>query len=153
MVKALETDGWSVGKDGRITRTREGREQVNASVPLARVTLDGKPRWVNVRDIVAAKHLGALPANHAVVAKDGNPARTRRSPTCATSRAPSRPPPRPRGPSGRRSGPRSSPGRPRRRRTPRRLPAQKAEAVANGAPPKPGGFGAWVCRDGEVAKR
>ena len=76
MVVALEAEGWSIGADGRITRQRGEREQVNASAPLARVQLDGKARWVNVRDVVAHKHLGALPPDTAVVALDGNLANT-----------------------------------------------------------------------------
>ena len=76
MVEALEADGWSIGEDGRITRQRGEGTQVNATVPLARVTLDGKARSVSVRDIVAHKHLGAMPLNSALVAADGNAANT-----------------------------------------------------------------------------
>ena len=57
MVKALEAEGWSIGTDGRVARTIERGsatiEQVNASSPLARVALNGKTRWVSVRDLVA----------------------------------------------------------------------------------------------------
>ena len=76
LVKALEADGWSIGEDGRITRQRGEVTQVNATVPLARVTLDGKARWVNVRDIVAHKHLGPLPVGNGLKAVDGNAANT-----------------------------------------------------------------------------
>ena len=80
MVKALEADGWSIGTDGRVARSTERGsatvEQVNASSPLARVTLDGKTRWVSVRDLVAFKHLGEVPANTTLVSIDGNAANT-----------------------------------------------------------------------------
>ena len=76
LVKALEADGWSIGEDGRITRQRGEVTQVNATVPLARVTLDGKARWVSVRDIIAAKHLGPLPEGSVLRAVDGNAANT-----------------------------------------------------------------------------
>ena len=136
MVESLERDGWAVGKDGRITRQREGREQVNASVPLARVTLNGKPRWVNVRDLVAAKHLGPLPANHAVVALDGNGANT----ALTNLRY------EPRG--GKRADTQAARAEKAQERAEKlakkakevqdaaKAAAQKAEAVANGAPPK-----------------
>ena len=80
MVKALEAEGWSIGTDGRIARSTERGsatvEQVNASSPLARVTLDGKTRWVSVRDLVAYKHLGEVPANATLASIDGNAANT-----------------------------------------------------------------------------
>ena len=76
MVEALEKEGWEIGRDGRITRKREdGSVQVNATTPLARVTLD-KPLQVNVRVLVAAKHLGEQPAGTRLVSIDGNPANT-----------------------------------------------------------------------------
>ena len=80
MVKALEAEGWSIGTDGRVARTIERGslpiEQVNASSPLARVTLDGATRWVSVRDLGAYKHLGAPPADTTLVSIDGNAANT-----------------------------------------------------------------------------
>ena len=80
MVKALEAEGWSVGADGRVARTIERGsstvEQVNASAPLARVALDGRPRWVSVRDLVAFKHLGMPPADTTLTSIDGNAANT-----------------------------------------------------------------------------
>ena len=80
MVKALEAEGWSIGTDGRVARTIERGsatvEQVNASSPLARVALNGKTRWVSVRDLVAFQHLGEVPANTTLTSIDGNPANT-----------------------------------------------------------------------------
>ena len=80
MVKALEADGWSIGTDGRVARSIERGsatiEQVNASSPLARVALNGKTRWVSVRDLVAFQHLGMPPANTTLTSIDGNPANT-----------------------------------------------------------------------------
>ena len=80
MVKALEAEGWSIGADGRVARTIERgsttSEQVNASSPLARVALNGKTRWVSVRDLVAFRHLGMPPANTTLTSIDGNPANT-----------------------------------------------------------------------------
>ena len=80
MVKALEAEGWSIGTDGRVARTIERGsstvEQVNASSPLARVALDGKTRWVSVRDLVAFQHLGMPPANTTLTSIDGNAANT-----------------------------------------------------------------------------
>ena len=80
MVKALEAEGWSIGNDGRVARTIERGslpiEQVNASSPLARVTLAGKTRWVSVRDLVAFQHLGMPPANTTLTSINGNPADT-----------------------------------------------------------------------------
>ena len=80
MVKALEADGWSIGTDGRVARSVERGsatvEQVNASAPLARVTLDGKTRWVSVRDLVTYKHLGVPPADATLTSIDGNAANT-----------------------------------------------------------------------------
>ena len=80
MVKALEAEGWSIGTDGRVARTIERGsstvEQVNASAPLARVALDGKLRWVSVRDLVAFKHLGVPPADTTLASIDGNAANT-----------------------------------------------------------------------------
>ena len=80
MVKALEAEGWSIGTDGRVARTIERGsstvEQVNASSPLARVTLAGKLRWVSVRDLVAFQHLGMPPANTILTSINGNPADT-----------------------------------------------------------------------------
>ncbi len=51
-------------------------EQVNASAPLARVALNGKTRWVSVRDLVAFKHLSMPPADTILTSIDGNPANT-----------------------------------------------------------------------------
>ena len=80
MVKALEAEGWSIGTDGRVARTIERGslpiEQVNASSPLARVALNGKTRWVSVRDLVAFRHLGMPPANTTLTSIDGNAANT-----------------------------------------------------------------------------
>ena len=80
MVKALEAEGWSIGTDGRVARSIErgstAVEQVNASSPLARVALNGKTRWVSVRDLVAYKHLGLPPANTTLASIDGNAANT-----------------------------------------------------------------------------
>ena len=80
MVKALEAEGWSIGTDGRVARTIERGsatvEQVSASSPLARVALNGKTRWVSVRDLVAFQHLGMPPANTTLTSIDGNPANT-----------------------------------------------------------------------------
>ena len=80
MVKALEAEGWSIGTDGRVARTIERGsatvEQVNASSPLARVTLNGKTRWVSVRDLVAFQHLGMQPANTILTSINSNPADT-----------------------------------------------------------------------------
>ena len=80
MVKALEAEGWSIGTDGRVARTIERGsatvEQVNASSPLARVALNGKTRWVSVRDLVAFQHLGMPPANTTLTSINGNPADT-----------------------------------------------------------------------------
>ena len=80
MVKALEAEGWSIGADGRVARTIERGsstiEQVNASAPLARVALNGKTRWVSVRDLVAFQHLGMPPANTTLTSINGNPADT-----------------------------------------------------------------------------
>ena len=79
-VKALEAEGWSIGTDGRVARTIErgstAVEQVNASSPLARVSLAGKMRWVSVRDLVAFAHLGMPPANTTLTSIDGNAANT-----------------------------------------------------------------------------
>ena len=80
MVKALEAEGWSIGTDGRVARSIERGsatiEQVNASSPLARVALNGKTRWVSVRDLVAFQHLGMPPANTTLTSIDGNAANT-----------------------------------------------------------------------------
>ena len=80
MVKALEAEGWSIGTDGRVARTIERgsttSEQVNASSPLARVALNGKLRWVSVRDLVAFQHLGMPPADTILASIDGNAANT-----------------------------------------------------------------------------
>ena len=80
MVKALEAEGWSIGTDGRVARSIERGsstiEQVNASAPLARVALNGKTRWVSVRDLVAFQHLGMPPANTTLTSIDGNAANT-----------------------------------------------------------------------------
>ena len=80
MVKALEAEGWSIGTDGRVARSIERGsatvEQVNASAPLARVALNGKTRWVSVRDLVAFRHLGMPPANTTLTSIDGNAANT-----------------------------------------------------------------------------
>ena len=80
MVKALEAEGWSIGTDGRVARSIERGsatiEQVNASSPLARVALNGKTRWVSVRDLVAFQHLGMPPANTILTSINGNPADT-----------------------------------------------------------------------------
>ena len=80
MAEALEAEGWSIGTDGRVARTIERGsstiEQVNASAPLARVALNGKTRWVSVRDLVAFKHLGEVPANTTLTSINGNPADT-----------------------------------------------------------------------------
>ena len=80
MVKALEADGWSIGTDGRVARSIERGsamiEQVNASSPLARVALNGKTRWVSVRDLVAYRHLGMPPTDTTLASIDGNAANT-----------------------------------------------------------------------------
>ena len=80
MAEVLEAEGWSIGTDGRVARTIERGsstiEQVNASAPLARVALNGKARWVSVRDLVAFRHLGMPPANTTLTSIDGNPANT-----------------------------------------------------------------------------
>ena len=80
MVKALEAEGWSIGTDGRVARSIERGSatiaQVNASPPLARVALNGKTRWVSVRDLVAFQHLGLAPANMTLTSIDGNAANT-----------------------------------------------------------------------------
>ena len=80
MVKALEAEGWSIGTDGRVARTIERgsttSEQVNASSPLARVALNGKTRWVSVRDLVAFRHLGMPPADTILTSLDGDAANT-----------------------------------------------------------------------------
>ena len=80
MVKVLEAEGWSIGTDGRVARSIERGsatiEQVNASSPLARVALNGKTRWVSVRDLVAFRHLGMPPANTTLTSIDGNAANT-----------------------------------------------------------------------------
>ena len=80
MAEALEAEGWSIGTDGRVARTIERGsatvEQVNASSPLARVALNGKTRWVSVRDLVAFQHLGMPPANTTLTSIDGNAADT-----------------------------------------------------------------------------
>ena len=44
--------------------------------PLARVALNGKTRWVSVRDLVAFRHLGMPPANTTLTSIDGNAANT-----------------------------------------------------------------------------
>ena len=80
MAEALEADGWSIGAGGRVARTIERGsttvEQVNASSPLAHVALNGKTRWVSVRDLVAFRHLGMPPADTTLVSLDGNAANT-----------------------------------------------------------------------------
>ena len=80
MAEVLEAEGWSIGTDGRVARATERGsatvEQVNASSPLARVTLDGKTRWVSVRDLVAFQHLGMPPAGTILTSIDGNAANT-----------------------------------------------------------------------------
>ena len=79
MAEVLEAEGWSIGTDGRVARTIERGsatiEQVNASSPLARVALNGKTRWVSVRDLVAFQHLGMPPANTTLTSINGNPCR------------------------------------------------------------------------------
>ena len=80
IAEVLEAEGWSIGTDGRVVRLAE-REgvlvtKVNASSPLARVTLDGATRWVSVRDLVAYKHLGMPPTDTTLVSIDGNAANT-----------------------------------------------------------------------------
>ena len=80
MTEALEAESWSIGTDGRVARTIERGsttvEQVNASSPLARVALNGKMRWVSVRDLVAFTHLGAQPTGTTLTSIDGNAANT-----------------------------------------------------------------------------
>ena len=80
MAEALEAAGWAIGTDGRVARTIERgsttAEQVNASSPLARVALNGKTRWVSVRDLVAYRHIGMPPAGTILVSVDNNPANT-----------------------------------------------------------------------------
>ena len=80
MAKALEAEGWSIGTDGRVARSIERGSttagQVNATSPLARVALNGKMRWVSVRDLVAFAHLGMPPANTILTSTDGNAANT-----------------------------------------------------------------------------
>ena len=49
---------------------------MNASSPLARVALNGKTRWVSVRDLVAFGHLGMPPADTILTSLDGDAANT-----------------------------------------------------------------------------
>ena len=80
IAEVLEAEGWSIGTDGRVARSIERGSatiaQVNASSPLARVALNGKTRWVSVRDLVAFRHLGMPPADMILVSVDGNAANT-----------------------------------------------------------------------------